>query len=77
MKRHTIILGLAESWLIRIKPGKSESAEAFKSRHYNAFGNGRSRGVFTLVHKDLVALEEIMEFVTTNEITWTKLERTF
>ena len=70
-----------ESWLRGVKPGKPVSADAIKSievfpTHYNAFRNDRSSlggGVFTLVHKDLVALEK-PEFVTDCEITWTNLK---
>ena len=58
-----------------VKPGKPESADAIKSSevfpsHYNAFRNDRGSlggGVFTLVHRDLVALEK-PEFVTDCEI---------
>ena len=70
-----------ESWLRGVKPGKLESADAIKSSevfpsHYNAFRNDRGSlggGVFTLVHRDLVALEK-PEFVTDCEITWSNLK---
>ena len=70
-----------ESWLRGVKPSIPVSADAIKSTevfptHYNAFKNDRrslSSGVFTLVHKVLVALEK-PEFVTDCEITWTNLK---
>ena len=70
-----------ESWLRGVKPGKPESANAIKSSevfpsHYNVFRNDRGSlggGVFTLVHKDLVALEK-PEFVTDCEMTWSNLK---
>ena len=75
-----IICG-TESLLEGIKPGKNPTQNAIKSSeifppHYNVYRNDRNRdggGVFILIHKDLISLEE-PEFVTLCEIDWARIK---